>query len=190
MTIGHASERHTGEPPVRDQHTRDRNANDQHTSEPAFRAESTQRYLAPDVVSHRIANPLVRALVRLGIGARGGRILHVRGRRTGEWRSTPVNPLSLDGERYLVAPRGRTEWVRNLRAAGTGRLQLGRRFEEFTATEVDDADKAPIIRAYLDLWAMETKRFFEGLDATSSDEDIAAIASGFPVFRIEASRGV
>lgn len=147
--------------------------------------DRTHRYLAPDTVSRRIFNPLMKALVKLGVGARGGRILHVRGRRTGQWRTVPVNPLTLDGERYLVAPRGNTEWVRNLRAAGTGRLQLGRKYEDFVATEVADADKAPIIRAYLQLWAMETKRFFDGLDADSSDADIAAVAPGFPVFRIE-----
>ena len=147
------------------------------------------RYLAPDAASRRIANPLMTALVKLGLGVRGGRILHVRGRTTGAWRTVPVNPLFLDGARYLVAPRGRTEWVRNLRAAGTGRLQLGRRFEEFTATEVADADKAPIIRAYLALWAMETKRFFDGLEAGSSDEEIATVASGFPIFRIERAAG-
>lgn len=145
------------------------------------------RYVAPDTASRRLANPLIVGLVRLGIGIRGGRILHVRGRRSGEWRTVPVNPLDLDGERYLVAPRGRTEWVRNLRAAGEGRLQLGRTFENFTAAEVADEDKAPIIRAYLDRWAAETARFFEGLDATSSDDEIAPLAPGFPVFRIEST---
>ena len=152
--------------------------------EPDTSTGAPQRYLAPDTVSRRVANPLMAALVRVGIGARGGRILHVRGRRTGEWRTTPVNPLTLAGDRYLVAPRGRTEWVRNLRVAGAGRLQLGRRFEDFTVTELDDADKGPVIRAYLAQWALETKRFFEGLDADSSDDAIAAVAPGFPVFRI------
>ena len=146
---------------------------------------AADRYLAPDTVSRRVFNPLMTALVRLGLGARGGRILHVRGRRTGAWRTVPVNPLTVDGRRYLVAPRGQTEWVRNLRVAGEGRLQLGRRYEQFTATEVDDADKGPIIRAYLEAWAMETQRFFGDVRATSSDDEIAAVASGFPVFRIE-----
>lgn len=144
-----------------------------------------QRYLAPDRVSRRVLNPCMAALIRLGIGVRGGRILHVRGRRTGEWRTVPVNPLVLDGERYLVAPRGQTEWVRNLRAAGAGRLQLGRKDEEFTVTEVDDARKAPIIRAYLDAWAAETRRFFGDVTATSTDDQIAAVGAGFPVFRIQ-----
>lgn len=145
---------------------------------------TVDRYLAPDFATRRLLNPSMRLLVRLGIGVRGGRILHVRGRTSGAWRSVPVNPLPLDGERYLVAPRGRTQWVRNLTASGTGRLQLGRRFEEFHAVAVTDADKAPIIRAYLDLWAMEAGKFFDGLTADSSDDEISAVAPDFPVFRI------
>lgn len=147
--------------------------------------EPNARYLAPTATSRFLANGFMGTCIRLGIGLRGGRILHVRGRRSGEWRTVPVNPLELDGQRYLVAPRGRTEWVRNLRAAGEGRLQLGRRFEEFAATEVADADKAPIIRAYLERWAAETQRFFGDVTAASSDAEIAAVAGGFPVFRIE-----
>lgn len=143
-----------------------------------------QRYLAPDRVSRRVLNPCISAVMRLGVGVRGGRILHVRGRRTGEWRRVPVNPLVVGEERYLVAPRGQTEWVRNLRVAGTGRLQLGRKYEDFTVTEVDDAHKAPIIRAYLEAWAAETQRFFGDVTATSTDDEIAAVAAGFPVFRI------
>lgn len=146
---------------------------------------SADRYLRPDALTRRVANPLMAGLVKLGIGVRGGRILHVRGRTSGAWRTVPVNPLPLDGERYLVAPRGRTQWVRNLRVAGGGRLQLGRRYEEITATEVEDADKAPIIRAYLERWAAETAKFFEDLDAKSPDDEIAAVASAFPVFRIQ-----
>lgn len=155
------------------------------TNASATTTSSEQRYLAPDAVSRRILNPLMASLVRLGFGARGGRILHVRGRRSGEWRTVPVNPLTLGRERYLVAPRGNTEWVRNLRAARTGRLQLGRRFEQFTATEVADAEKAPVIRAYLERWAAETQRFFGDVTATSTDDEIGAAAAGFPVFRIE-----
>jgi hypothetical protein len=86
---------------------------------------------------------------------------------------------------YLVAPRGRTQWVRNLRAAGEGRLRLGRRYDDFTAVELADADKAPILRAYLESWAFEVGRFFDGVDAESTDAQLAAIAPGFPVFEVE-----
>ena len=128
------------------------------------------RYLAPDFVTRRILNPLLSALTRLGVSVRGSRILTVRGRTSGVPRSTIVNLLTVEGVRYLVAPRGTTQWVRNLRAAdGAGTLRLGRRVEPFTATELDDAGKPAIIRAYLVAWAWEVGRFFDGLTADSPD---------------------
>ena len=104
--------------------------------------------------------------------------------RSGEWRETPVNPLRVAGERYLVAPRGHTQWVRNLRVAGGGRLRKGRQVEEFTAVEIADAEKPPILREYLRVWAWEVGRFFEGVDAASPEERLLEIAPDFPVFRI------
>ena len=146
--------------------------------------EPTTRYIAPDWASRRIGNPVMTGLVKLGIGMRGARELHVRGRTSGEWRTVPVNPLEIDGRTYLVAPRGHTQWVRNLRAAGEGRLRIGRRYEDFTAAELVDLDKAPVIREYLHRWAFEVGKYFEGLSADSSDGEIAAIAADFPVFEI------
>lgn len=148
---------------------------------------TADRYLEPGVFTRRVFNPLVAGFTRLGLGLRGSRVLEVRGRSSGEVRSTAVNPLTLDGERYLVAPRGTTQWVRNLRAAGEGTLRIGRRREQFTAIEMADADKLPVIRAYLAKWAWEVGAFFEGLSATSTDDEIAAVASGFPVFRLQAA---
>ena len=72
----------------------------------------------------------------------GSRVLEVRGRSSGEPRRTPVNLLELEGERYLVAPRGETQWVRNLRASGEGRLLVGTRGEPFTAVELTDEAEA------------------------------------------------
>src|SRR5436189_4932640 len=109
-----------------------------------------QRYVAPNWFTRNVINRLVAALTGVGISLAGSRILEVRGRKTGEPRRTPVNPLTLDGARYLVAPRGHTQWVRNLRAQGTGRLLVGRRGEEFTAVELADDEKPPILRAYLE----------------------------------------
>ncbi len=145
------------------------------------------RYLAPDRFTRRVMNPVVARLVKLGVSVWGARILHVRGRTSAEWRSVPVNLLELDGETYLVAPRGVTHWVRNLRAAGAGRLQRGRGFQDFTAVELGDDRKPPVLRAYLDRWGFEVGRFFEGIAADSSDECLAEIAPGFPVFRVEIS---
>lgn len=144
-----------------------------------------RRYLAPDRMTRHVFNPVMTGLVKLGLPVRGARQLQVTGRTTGEWRRVPVNPLTVDGERFLVAPRGETQWVRNLRAAGEGRLRLGRRTEPFVATELPDHDKAPILREYLRVWAMEVGKFFEGIDAHSSDDEVAAIAPGVPVFRID-----
>ena len=153
------------------------------TSNPA---ETTHRYLAPDGFTRRVFNPTVAWLTRRGLSVKGSRVLEVKGRSSGELRSTVVNLLTVDGVRYLVAPRGETQWVRNLRAAGTGTLRVGRRVEPFTAVEIADADKAPILRAYLKAWAWEVGRFFEGLTAESPEADLDAAAAGFPAFLVTA----
>lgn len=142
------------------------------------------RYLAPGFFTRRIFNRMVEGLTRLGLSVRGSRQLAVRGRTSGEWRTVPVNPMPFGGERYLVAPRGTTQWVRNIRAAGTAELRLGRRAEPIAVVEVADADKPEIIREYVRRWKAEVGRFFEGIDEGSSDAELAAVAPGFPVFRI------
>jgi deazaflavin-dependent oxidoreductase (nitroreductase family) len=126
----------------------------------------------------------VAALTRLGVSVAGSRVLEVRGRKTGEPRRNPVNPLTLDGTRYLVAPRGHTQWVRNLRAQGEGRLLLGRRAEHFTARELADDDKPPILRAYLKRWKWEVGAFFEGVGSDADDDELRRIAPDHPIFRI------
>ena len=146
-------------------------------------ATPQSRYLAPTGMD-RVFNSTVAALTRAGISVMGSRVLAVRGRKSGEWRTTPVNLLTIDGQRYLVAPRGHTQWVRNMRAAGQGELRVGRRTERFTATEMADADKPPVLREYLRKWGWEVGRFFEGVTAKATDEQIQEIAPGFPVFRI------
>jgi deazaflavin-dependent oxidoreductase (nitroreductase family) len=161
------------------------------TLEPTTNTASTPdgdvptRYLEPDWATRRIMNPIVTVLVKAGLNLRGARELQVRGRATGEWRTTPVNPLPLDGRTYLVAPRGETQWVKNLRAAGSGRLRRGRHVHDFTAVEIADADKEPILREYLRLWAWEVGQFFDDLSVESSSDQLAAAASGFPVFEID-----
>jgi deazaflavin-dependent oxidoreductase (nitroreductase family) len=143
---------------------------------------TTTRYLAPDWFTKKAFNPFVAWLTRRGISVAGSRVLEVRGRTSGEVRSVPVNLLTVDGLDHLVAARGETQWVRNLRAAGEGRLRVGRRTSSFTAVEVADADKPAILRRYLERWSWEVGRFFEDIDKTSSDEQLLAAASGFPVF--------
>ena len=99
-----------------------------------------------------VFNRLVAFLTRMGVSVAGSRVLEVPGRKSGSPRRTPVNLMSFEGQRYLVAPRGHTQWVRNLRASGSGRLLVGRRAEDFSAVELLDADKAPLLREYLRRW--------------------------------------
>jgi deazaflavin-dependent oxidoreductase (nitroreductase family) len=135
-----------------------------------------------------VFNRAVEWLTRRGVSVWGSRVLAVRGRRSGAWRTVPVNLLTHEGERYLVAPRGHTQWVRNLRAAdGTGELRLGRRVETFVADELADDDKPGVLRAYLARWKFEVGAFFEGVDASASDEKLRAIAPGYTVFRLRRS---
>jgi deazaflavin-dependent oxidoreductase (nitroreductase family) len=141
-------------------------------------------YQRPGWFTTHVFNRLVALMTGAGIGVYGSRVLEVPGRRSGEPRRTPVNLLRFEGDQYLVAPRGHTQWVKNLRASGSGRLMLGRRAERFTATEVDDADKPPLLRAYLKRWKWEVGQFFGGVGPESSDEDLLAIAADHPVFRV------
>ncbi len=146
------------------------------------------RYVTPGAGT-KVFNSAVAALTKLGVSVCGSRVLYVKGRTSGQWRSTPVNLLSHEGSRYLVAPRGTTQWVRNLRAAdGNGELHLGRRVEPFHAAELDDDVKPEVLRAYLRRWKMEVGVFFDGVDAKAPEETLRRIAPGYPVFRIERAR--
>jgi deazaflavin-dependent oxidoreductase (nitroreductase family) len=133
----------------------------------------------------RIFNRTINRLAKMGISMMGSRELAVRGRKSGEWRTTPVNLMTVDGARYLVAPRGHTQWVRNLRAAGEGDLLVGRRREHFRATEIADADKEPILRAYLRRWKWEVGQFFGGVGPDASLAELQRIAPDHPVFLID-----
>ncbi|NJP43852.1 nitroreductase family deazaflavin-dependent oxidoreductase [Actinacidiphila epipremni] len=139
----------------------------------------------PGWLTVNVFNRAVAFLTRRGFSVWGSRVLAVKGRKSGEWRTTPVNLLTLEGERYLVAPRGHVQWTHNMRAAGGGELRLGKKAEEFTAVEVADDDKTPILRAYLKRWKAEVGVFFGGVGPDSTDEQLRAIAHKHPVFRIQ-----
>lgn len=143
------------------------------------------RYVEPDWFTRNVFNRFVAGMTRIGVSVWGSRVLEVRGRTSGEPRRNPVNPLSLDGARYLVAPRGHTQWVRNLRAAGEGYLLLGGRRERFSARELADDEKEPILRAYLRKWKWEVGQFFGGVGPDASIEELRRIAPDHPVFEIE-----
>ncbi len=126
-----------------------------------------RRYLKPGPFLRYVVNPIV---VRLGLTP----VLAVRGRKSGEWREVPLNVLSYESERYLVASRGETDWVRNLRAAGSGELRRGARTEPFTVTELEDGEKAPLLSAYIAHWGRTSDHFA-----------YPPVPSDHPVFRIE-----
>ena len=141
-------------------------------------------YKRPDWFTKNVFNRIVAGFTRVGISVWGSRILEVPGRKTGEPRRTPVNLLTVDGQRYLVAPRGHTQWVRNLRVSGAGKLYVGRRAEDFTAVELDDPEKPDLLRAYLRRWKWEVGQFFGGVGPDAPEEELRRIAPDHPVFRI------
>jgi deazaflavin-dependent oxidoreductase (nitroreductase family) len=152
--------------------------------------DHTSHYREPGRITKAVMNPVVAFMTKRGLSVWGSRILEVRGRESGVPRRTPVNLLEVEGQQYLVSPRGEGQWVRNVRADG-GRLALllGRHRDERVAEEVPDAEKAPILRAYLRRWKMEVGVFFDGVTADSSDEDVERIAPRHPVFRLSTPPG-
>ena len=145
-----------------------------------------EHFREPGWFTRNVLNRTVAALTRAGVSIAGSRVLEVQGRKSGEWRRTPVNVLTVDGARYLVSPRGHSQWVRNIRVSGQGRLVLGRRSEPISVAEIPDDEKPALLRAYLKRWKWEVGVFFGGVGPDSSDEEVRRIAPDHPVFRIAA----
>jgi deazaflavin-dependent oxidoreductase (nitroreductase family) len=141
------------------------------------------RYDEPDRAA-RAANALIRWLAELGISIAGTRALRVRGRKTGKARGVVVNVLTVDGVDYLVSPRGTTQWVRNVRAAGV--VDVGPRWHrrELRTTEVADSAKPDLLRRYLDKWYWEVKGHIAGLTPNCGDDELRAAAPSIPVFAL------
>jgi deazaflavin-dependent oxidoreductase (nitroreductase family) len=148
-----------------------------------------ERYQRPGWFTTHVFNRAVAGLTRLGVSLAGSRVLEVPGRKSGEPRRTPVNLMTFEGARYLVAPRGHTQWVKNLRASGQGRLLVGRRAEAFSAVELPDDEKPPLLRAYLKRWKWEVGQFFGGVGPDASDEELRRIGPDHPVFRLSPPGG-
>jgi deazaflavin-dependent oxidoreductase (nitroreductase family) len=144
--------------------------------------ESFQRPTAVE----RWFNAIVGALVRMGIGLPSMRVLEVQGRKSGRLYTLPVDLLSRDGKLYLVAPRGRAEWVRNAEASGSVVLRRGRSVERYQLRALADAEKPPILEAYLDRFRREVQRFFP-VPAGSPADAFASIASQYPAFELTRS---
>jgi deazaflavin-dependent oxidoreductase (nitroreductase family) len=141
-------------------------------------------YRAPGWLTRNVFNRAVAFLTARGVSVLGSRVLAVKGRTSGVWRTTPVNLLDHDGTRYLVSARGEGQWVRNLRAAGTGELRVGTRREAFRGRELSDEEKVPVLRAYLKRWKIEVGAFFDGVGPDSTYAQIEAIAVKHPAFEV------
>ncbi|OBI43355.1 hypothetical protein A5707_05125 [Mycobacterium kyorinense] len=141
------------------------------------------RYDEPNRAA-RAANGIIRGLADLGISIAGTRALRVRGRKSGKPRSVVVNVLTVDAVDYLVSPRGNTQWVRNVRAAGA--VDVGPRWHRrhARATELADADKPELLRRYLDRWYWEVKGHMAGLTPESDEQQLRAAAPSIPVFAL------
>jgi deazaflavin-dependent oxidoreductase (nitroreductase family) len=144
----------------------------------------TDYYRMPNWFTRNVLNGVVGFLTRHGVSVFGSRVLAVKGRTSGEWRTTPVYLLTHGGHRYIVSPRGETQWVRNLRAVGTGELRLGRGTERFCGRELGDDEKVAVLRAWVRAWRAEAGIFFKGTSAKSSDEQVRALAPRSPAFEV------
>jgi len=144
---------------------------------PAFREPSpVERYF----------NRAFGFVVGLGLGPAHIHLLEVRGRKSGKLYRTPVDLLELNGRQYLVAPRGRTQWVRNAEAAGEITLKRGSTRGKFRLRLIADVDKPPILKAYLDNFRREVQRYFT-IAAGSPVELFIGVASNYPAFELVTS---
>jgi deazaflavin-dependent oxidoreductase (nitroreductase family) len=123
--------------------------------------------MSADIRSFRRPNSLERAfnrvfgfLVGLGLGLSHNYLLEVRGRKSGRRQSTPIDLLELGGRRFLVAGRGRTQWVRNAEVAGEVTLRKAWRRKKFRLRSIPDGEKAEILKAYLDRFKLTVQRYF------------------------------
>ena len=130
----------------------------------------------------RIGDALFIALLRAGVKMGTMSLLTVRGRKSGHLHTVPVLLIEQDGQRWLVAPYGVVQWVRNIRAAGTATLTRGRRSETISVTELPAQEAAPILKLYL-VKATAVRPYF---DATidSPLEAFEREAAQHPVFLI------
>jgi deazaflavin-dependent oxidoreductase (nitroreductase family) len=135
----------------------------------------------------KAANTFIRWLAESGISIAGTRALRVRGRKTGKVRGAVVNVLTADGVDYLVSPRGTTQWVRNVRAAGAVEMGPRWRRRRLHATEVADSAKPELLRQYLDRWYWEVKGHVAGLTPDCGDDQFRAAAPLIPVFALRNS---
>jgi deazaflavin-dependent oxidoreductase (nitroreductase family) len=132
----------------------------------------------------RMTAALTRMLLRAGVKLGKMSLLTVRGRKSGQPHTVLVLPVEHDGERFLVAPYGVVQWVRNLRAAGTATLTRGRCSETFTVRELEAREAAPVLKLYLLLPVSAGVRSYFDVTKDSPLEAFEREAVRHPVFQI------
>lgn len=133
--------------------------------------------------TERVFNRIFGFLVGLGLGFSYNYLLQVRGRKSGKIYSTPIDLLERGGKRFLVAPRGRTQWVRNAEAAGEITLKKGSKRERFRLRALSDQEKPEILKAYLDQFKREVQRYFP-VPAGSPAESFRELVESYPAFEL------
>ncbi len=131
----------------------------------------------------KVFNRAFGFLVGAGLGYSYNYLLQVRGRKSGKLYSTPINLLQRDGKRFLVAPRGRTQWVRNAETAGEVILKKGSMREKFRLRPLSKAEKPEILKAYLDSFKREVQRYFP-VPAGSPAETFVELTESYPAFEL------
>jgi deazaflavin-dependent oxidoreductase (nitroreductase family) len=146
--------------------------------------QSSTHFMRPSS-GERLFNRLFGFLVRMGFGLSHNVVLEVRGRKSGRVYSTPVNVLEHKAAKYLVAPRGYTQWVRNVVANKSASLVKGKKREEVSLRAIPDNEKPEILKAYLDQYKTTVQRYFP-IPAGSPAMDFEPLTDRYPVFEISA----
>jgi deazaflavin-dependent oxidoreductase (nitroreductase family) len=143
-------------------------------------------FRAPTAIE-RIFNRVFGFVVGLGWGFSYNYLLQVRGRKSGKIYSTPIDLLELGGKKFLVAPRGHTQWVRNAEAAGEVTLKKGSKRLKFGLRALSDQEKPEILKAYLDQFRREVQTYFP-VPAGSPAEAFRELVPNYPAFELIQSR--
>ena len=141
-----------------------------------------QAFLRPSLVE-KWFNRLFGLFVGWGFGLSHNYLLEVVGRKSGRIYSTPVNVLDHNSKRFLVAPRGEAEWVRNALAASHVWLKKGRTRQRYGLRPVSDVEKPELLKEYLDRYKTTVQRYFP-VQAGSPPKAFSGIAVHYPVFEL------
>lgn|SRR5262249_7195279 len=141
-----------------------------------------EREYHPPSILEKTFNRIFGFLAGVGIAPSFIYLLEVKGRKSGKLYSTAVNLLELRNKQFLVAPRGRTQWVKNAEASGEITLKRGSR-RTFRLRPLSDLEKPEILKLYLTNYKGAVQRFFP-VKPDAGLEAFAEIACGYPVFEL------